>query len=62
MNKEYKNFFGGLDADVDIDSPKDFVNQVSDDENTDRSVSGNTKRAGYNRTHRQRYRRRCAYC
>jgi hypothetical protein len=40
MNKEYKNFFGGLDADVDIDSPKDFVNQVSDDENTDRSVSG----------------------
>jgi hypothetical protein len=29
MNKEYKNFFGGLDADVDIDSSKDFVNQVT---------------------------------
>ena len=29
MNKDYKNFFGGLDADLDIDSPKDFVNQVS---------------------------------
>jgi len=29
MNKEYKNFFGGLDADVDVDSSKDFVNQVT---------------------------------
>jgi len=28
MNKDYKNFFGGLDADVDIDSSKDFVNQA----------------------------------
>jgi len=28
MNKDYKNFFGVLDADVDIDSPKDFVNQA----------------------------------
>lgn len=28
MNKDYKNFFGGLDADLDIDSPKDFVNQA----------------------------------
>ena len=27
MNKDYKNFFGGLDSDVDIDSSKDFVNQ-----------------------------------
>jgi hypothetical protein len=37
MNKDYKNFFGGLDADVDIDSPKDFVNQGGDGENTDGS-------------------------
>ena len=29
MNKEYKNFFGGLDSDVDIDSSKDFVNQAT---------------------------------
>ena len=29
MNKDYKNFFGGLDSDVDIDSSKDFVNQVT---------------------------------
>lgn len=27
MNKEYKNFYGGLDADVDVDLGKDFVNQ-----------------------------------
>ena len=29
MNKDYKNFFGGLDSDVDIDSSKDFVNQAT---------------------------------
>ena len=39
MNKDYKNFDGGISADLDLDSEKDFVNQVSDDEITDGSLS-----------------------